>query len=62
MPYCGCGHNVIADLLVCEPYAVDLVEHAAISKMGFLRLLPAAENLVDGVEFHLGQFGRDLSC
>ena len=34
---------------------VDLVEHAAVGEVGFLRLLPAAEHLVDGDQVELGE-------
>src|SRR6185369_15144184 len=38
----------------------DLVEYSAIAEVRLLRFLPATEGLVDGVEFQLGQPGRNL--
>src|SRR5450631_387802 len=45
-----------APWLFCR--CVDLVERASVGKMGFLGLLPAAEILIDGIQFfYLGQSG-----
>src|SRR6185437_12888604 len=53
------GHPC-ADLL----WLIDRIEHAAVGKVGFLRVAPAAERIVHGVELELrklrGQVGRHL--
>ena len=43
---------------------IELIEDTAVVEVNLLRLLPAAEHLVDGEEIHLGELpdvlGRDL--
>src|SRR5436309_1001795 len=51
------GRALNRDLIMSTVCLLNLVENSALGKMGFVRLLPATEDFVNGEEFQLGELG-----